>query len=48
MRKQEMHNTGGRSKKRAEEKEIEEGGQEREIEIVTDDEICLLYTSRCV
>ena len=39
MRKQEMHNTRGRSKKRAEEKEKEEGGQEREIEIVTDSEM---------
>ena len=44
-----MHNTRGKSKKRAEEKEIEEeGGQEQEIELVTDSEICLLYTSRCV
>ena len=48
MRKQEMHNTRGKSKKRAEEKEIEEGGQEQEIELVTDSEGCLLYTSRCV
>ena len=39
MRKQEMHNTRGRSKKRAEEKEIGEGGQEREIEIFTDSEM---------
>ena len=39
MRKQEMHNTRGRSKKRAEEKEKEEGGQEWEIEVVTDSEI---------
>ena len=39
MRKQEMHNTRGRSKKRAEEKEKEEGGQEREIEIFTDSEM---------
>ena len=50
MRKQEMPNTRGRSKKGAEEKEKEEGGQEREIEIVTDNEMeqpmgCLLYTS---
>ena len=34
-----MHNTRGRSKKRAEEKEKEEGGQEREIEIFTDSEM---------
>ena len=39
MRKQEMHNTRGRSKKRAEDKEKEEGGQEREIEVVTDSEM---------
>ena len=39
MRKQEMHNTRGRSKKRTEEKEMEEGGQEREIEIFTDSEM---------
>ena len=39
MRKQEMHNTRGRSKKRAEEKEKEEGGQEREIVVVTDSEM---------
>jgi hypothetical protein len=38
-RKQEMHNTRGKSKKRAEEKEIEEGGQEQEIELVTDSEM---------
>ena len=38
MRKQEIHNTRGRSKKRAEEKEKEEGGQEREIETFTDSE----------
>ena len=34
-----MHNTRGRSKKRAEEKEKEEGGQKREIETFTDSEI---------
>ena len=34
-----MHNTRGRSKKRAEEKEKEEGGQEREIETFTDSEM---------
>ena len=39
MRKQEMHNTRGRSKKMAEEKEKEEGGQEREIETFTDSEM---------
>ena len=39
IRKQEMHNTRGKSKKRAEEKEIEEGGQEQEIELVTDSEM---------
>ena len=39
MRKQEMHNTRGRSKKRAEEKETEGGGQEQEIELVTDSEM---------
>ena len=39
MRKQEMHNTRGKSKKRAEEKEIEEGGQEQEIKLVMDSEM---------
>ena len=39
MRKQEMHNTRGRSKRRAEDMEKEEGGQEREIEVVTDSEM---------
>ena len=49
-----MHNTRGRSKKRAEDTEKEEGGQEQEIEVIIDSEIeqqtyiCLLYTSRCV
>ena len=33
-----MHNTRGRSKKRAEDTEKEEGGQEQEIEVVTDSE----------
>ena len=39
MRKQEMHNTRGRQKKRVEDKEKDEGGQEREIEVVTDSEM---------
>ena len=39
MRKQEMHNTRGRSNKRAEDTEKEEGGQEQEIEVVTDSEM---------
>ena len=39
MRRQEMHNTRGRSKKRAEDTEKEEGGDEQEIEVVTDSEM---------
>ena len=34
-----MHNTRGRSKKRAEDAEKEEGGQEQEIEVFTDSEM---------
>ena len=34
-----MHNTRGRSKKRAEDMEKEEGGQEQEIEVFTDSEM---------
>ena len=39
MRRQEMHNTRGRLKKRAEDTEKEEGGQEQEIDVVTDSEM---------
>ena len=34
-----MPNTRGRSKKRAEDTEKEEGGQEQEIEVIIDSEI---------
>ena len=34
-----MHYTRGRSKKRAEDTEKEEGGQDQEIEVVTDSEM---------
>ena len=44
MRRQEMHNTRGRSKKRTDDTEKEEGGQEQEIEIVTDSEMAVSYT----
>ena len=39
VRSQEMHNTRGRTKKRAEDTEKEEGGKEQEIEVVTDSEM---------